>query len=145
MAGSFRFLEDIALADAAFEVSADSPSELCALAGRAVIESLANPDTVGTRWRRNMSRQHDSLAGLLFDWLSDIVYWKDAAAVVYHDLTATVVEDAAGWRLTGTLIGDAIDPQRQELRADVKAVTKHLYTVEQLADRTWRARVVLDL
>ena len=131
MSGSFRFLEDVALADAAFEAFGDSPSELFAAAARALIETMANPDTVSGEWHRSIVLEEPDLGELLFEWLSRIVYEKDAAGVVFRDATITVTHDQTGegWRLVGDIDGAPVDPERHELHADVKAVTKHLYDV----------------
>ncbi|MBI4400140.1 MAG: archease [Nitrospirae bacterium] len=150
MSGEFRFLEDVALADAAFEASGDSPSELFKAAAQAVIETMVNPHTVSPTWQRVIEHQAPEIATLLFDWLSDIVYLKDAHGVVFREATAVVSEDRphGGWKLRGTLTGEPIDPARHELRADVKAVTKHLYDVRHDEGREggrWTARVVLDV
>jgi protein archease len=146
MSGSFRFLEDVALADAAFEAAGDSPSELFAAAARALIETMVNPDTVSGEWHRTIVLEEPDLGDLLFEWLSCIVYEKDAAGVVFNDATVTVTRDAAAgrWRIAGELRGAPIDPQRHELHADVKAVTKHLYDVCEV-DGQWKARVVVDI
>ena len=146
MSGSFRFLEDVAIADAAFEAVGDSPSELFDAAARALIETMVNPETVSDGWHRAIELEEPDLGDLLFEWLSCIVYEKDAAAVVFRGATAAVTRDeAAGrWRLLGNLTGAAVDPQRHELHADVKAVTKHLYEVRQ-SGQHWKARVVLDI
>ncbi len=142
----FRFLEDIAVADCAFEASGDSPAELFRAAAQALIATLANPDTVGASWRRVVARQDPELSSLLFDWLSEMVYLKDAEGVVFREAEAELTRDPSQgtWQLRGTLTGELIDPNRQELRADVKAVTKHLYDVRQDGPR-WIARVVLDI
>jgi len=105
-----------------------------------------NPETVSSSWHKVIERQDETLPSLLLDWLSDLVYLKDAEGVVFREATAAVIEDQTnkGWRLQGTLRGEPIDPQRHELRADVKAVTKHLYEVRQDSNR-WVARVVLDI
>ncbi|MGH7236501.1 MAG: archease [Nitrospiraceae bacterium] len=150
MTREFRFLEEVALADSAFEASGDSPSELFVAAAQAVIETMVNPGTVSASWRREITRQAPEIASLLFDWLSDIVYLKDAEGVVFREATAVVTEDRphGGWRLRGVLTGEPIDPGRHELRSDVKAVTKHLYEVRRDDDREgerWTARVVLDI
>jgi len=146
MSGSFRFLEEIAVADAAFEAVADSPSELFTAAAQAVIETMVQPSTVGDSWRCVVQRDDAELSDLLFDWLAEIVYRKDAEAVVFNCARADVIYDAGrhAWQLKGELIGESIDPDRHELRADVKAVTKHLYDVRQDGSQ-WRARVVLDI
>lgn len=146
MTSRFRFLDDIAVADCAFEASGETPSELFTAAAQALITTLADPSTVGTSWQRTLERQDPDLPTLLFDWLSEIVYLKDAEGVVYQEVTAKVSQDSetGTWQLRGTLTGEAIDPQRQELRADVKAVTKHLYEIWH-EDACWTARVILDI
>ena len=52
-----RFLEDIAIADMAFEVTADSPTELFTAATEAMIESLADPATIGRTWQHEVDRE----------------------------------------------------------------------------------------
>lgn len=146
MASAYRVLEDIALADTAYEATGDSPLELFQAASYALIDTLANPATISTGWTRTIARQDSDLSALLFDWLSDLVYLKDAEGVVFHDAQLTLTRDATdgAWHLRVTLTGAPVNPVSQELRADVKGVTKHLYQVTEDGDR-WTARVVLDV
>lgn len=146
MTARFRLLEDVALADAAFEASGDSPSELCLAAAQALIDTMVDPGTVSPTWRKTVALHSPDFPDLLFDWLSELVYLKDAEAVVFHEASPTVVEGRHGaeWSLTATVTGSPIDPQHHDLRADVKAVTKHLYEVRQDGTQ-WVARVVLDI
>ena len=146
MTSTFRFLEDIALADSAFEARGTTPSELFTAAAQAVIETMADPATVAPAVTKTLTRHDRNLPELLFDWLADIVYLKDAEGLVFHDATCVVAEDrAAGeWRLTGTVTGEPVDPRRHDLRADVKAITKHRYEVRQGGDE-WTATVVMDI
>jgi SHS2 domain-containing protein len=146
MTATFRFLEDIALADSAFEARGGTPSELFCASAQAVIESMVAPETVAPSLAKSISRHDPSLEGLLFDWLADIVYLKDAPGLVFRDVACTVEKDSAGgdWRLDGTLRGEPIEPGRHALRADVKAITKHRYEVRQ--DKgNWVATVVMDI
>ncbi len=146
MTSSFRFLEDLALADSAFEAQGDTPSELFTASARAVIETLADPQTVPPALTRTISRHDRSLANLLFDWLECIVYLKDAEALVFREAACTVSGGQAGgeWHLEGRLTGAPIDAARQDLRADIKAITKHRYEVRQDRSR-WVATVVMDI
>ena len=146
MTARFRILEDVALADAAFEASGDSPSELCLAAAQALIETMVDPTSVAPTWSRTVTVRSAELSELLFDWLSELVYLKDAEAVVFFQVAPTVTQGQNGdaWQLTATVTGAPIDPAHQELRADVKAVTKHLYDVRREGPR-WIARVVLDI
>ena len=59
------------------------------------------------------------------------------------DLPLTLTHEHDVWLLRARLIGAPVDQQTQELHADVKGVTKHLYELKQTGDG-WSVRVVLD-
>jgi SHS2 domain-containing protein len=144
MAWTFRFLEEIALADIAFEAAGDSVEEVFRGATQALIESMANPATVLGVWERAIEQSDVDLSVLLFDWLSEVVYWKDAEGVVFREAPLTLAREGEIWLLRARLIGAPVDRQTQELHADVKGVTKHLYEFTQ-TDSCWKVRVVLDV
>ena len=144
MSHAFHFLDDIATADLAFDAFGDSLQELFQGATCAVIEALADPTTVGSTWRQAIERTDENPAELLFDWLSDLVYWKDAAGVVFSTARVTLIHRSDGWKLNGLLHGETVNGSTQALRADVKGVTKHLYRLRQEEER-WTVRVVLDV
>lgn len=145
MGHTFQFLDDIAVADLAFDASGESLQDVFQGATDAVIEALANPQTIGSTWQQTIDREEEDPATLLFDWLSDLVYWKDAAGVVFSkaDVTLTHQEDGV-WKLKALLYGERVNLSTQELRADVKGVTKHLYRLACEGGR-WTVRVVLDV
>ncbi|MDF0674885.1 MAG: archease [Nitrospira sp.] len=145
MSHAFHFLDDVATADLAFEASGNSLQELFQGATCAVIEALADPTTVGSTWRQMIERTDEDPAELLFDWLSELVYWKDAAGVVFSRSELTLArQDHDCWKLTGLLYGEPVNGSAQTLRADVKGVTKHLYRLGQEGGQ-WAVRVVLDV
>ncbi|MBL8036233.1 MAG: archease [Nitrospira sp.] len=144
MAHSFRFLDDIAVADLAFEAEGDSVEELFRAATDALLETLADPLSVAVTWERKIEHVCEDVADLLFEWLSDLVYWKDAAGVVFHDADLSVIQEGPTWILTAVLRGAPVDQTTQILHNDVKGVTKHLYEVKQQGTR-WYARVVVDV
>jgi len=144
MSYSFHFRDDIAIADLAFEAEGDSVEELFRGATQALLETLADPAMVVATWERRIEKIGEDPSNLLFEWLSDIVYWKDAAGVVFHDAHLSVVHETEFWKLVANLRGAPVDPASQALRNDVKGVTKHLYEVKQEGAR-WYARVVVDV
>jgi SHS2 domain-containing protein len=144
MAWTFRVLEDIALADIGFEAEGESVEEVFRGATQALLESLANPSTVSGGWERVIERSDADPSILLFDWLSEVVYWKDAAGVIFREAPLTLTREGDVWLLRARLIGAPVNQQTQELRADVKAITKHKYCVSQEAG-CWKALVVLDI
>ncbi len=145
MPHTFQFLDDIAIADLAFDACGDSLQDVFQGATNAVIEALANPETIGSTWQQAIDREDEDPDALLFDWLSDLVYWKDAACVVFSksDVRLTQQEDGL-WKLNALLYGEPVNVSTQELRADVKGVTKHLYRLAGEGGR-WTVRVVLDV
>ena len=144
MAWTFRFLEDIAMADTAFEAKGESVEEVFRGATQALLETMANPTTVSGEWERAIERTDVDPSTLLFDWLSEVVYWKDAAGVVFREAPLTLTREGNVWLLRAGLIGAPVDQQTQELHADVKGVTKHRYELKQTGG-CWKVNVVLDV
>lgn len=145
MAYTFEFLDDVATADLAFDAMGDSIQDLFHGATNAVIAAMADPQTVGSTWQHLIEKRDHDPGALLFDWLSDLVYWKDAAGVVFSKATLSLRHQDDGiWKLEGVLYGALVDSSTQDLRDDVKGVTKHLYRVVQEGGQ-WTARVVLDV
>ncbi|WHZ21489.1 MAG: Archease [Nitrospira sp.] len=146
MAGSFRFLDAVALADMAFEAVGGSLPELFDAATQALIESVADPATVGQTRRQTIDLEEPDLAVLLFEWLGRLVHLKDAKGMVFHriNLSLTQRPERSLWHLHAEVIGAPVDPATQDLRSDVKGVTKHLYAVTQDGSN-WTAKVVLDV
>jgi SHS2 domain-containing protein len=85
----------------------------------------------------------DALDLLLFDFLAELMFRRDAEGVVLHAGTAAVTGDGP-YRLDATLVAGRIDPERTVRRHDPKAPTFHRLAVER-AGGGWRARVVLDI
>jgi len=146
MAGGFRVLEDIALADSAFEAWGDSLPELFECASQALIQTMVTPSTVGDSLQKELILEDFEIPELLFEWLSRMVFFKDAEALLFQKVHCQVWNESEKdvWHVRGTLIGAPIDPATQELHTDVKAITKHLYDVRQEGTH-WVATIVLDV
>ncbi|MGH7909234.1 MAG: archease [Thermodesulfobacteriota bacterium] len=146
MSGTFRFLDDIALADMAFEAEGHSLPALFNAATQALIESLADPAGIAATWRQAVDLEEPDIPTLLFEWLGRLVYLKDAHGVVFQraDLSIEQRPGQSSWQLHADVIGAPVDAATQELRSDVKGVTKHLYAVIEDGSG-WKARVVLDV
>src|SRR5215216_4937758 len=131
MSHTFRFLDEIAIADIAFEAQGDSAEEVFRGATQALLETMADPFTVAASWERRILKAEKHLDDLLIEWLSEIVYWKDAAGVVFHDAPLNLHEEHDQWRIEAMLIGAPVDRDTQELRNDVKGITRHRYRMER--------------
>ena len=141
--GSVRQLEDVAVADCAWEIDAVDLPDLFGTAATALAELTVDPATLVDTVDVPVELTADALDLLLFDFLSDLIYRRDADGVVLHRGALTVTGDGP-YRLAGVLGGGRLDPSVTVRRSDPKAVTFHQLAVERTAGG-WRARVVIDI
>ena len=139
---SHRFLDKIAIADVAFEARGETPEELLLAAADALIATIADPSTIQPRQQHVVQLTKLNLSELLFAWLSELVFLKDAEAMVFCDTDVTV-QEGTPWELSARVRGDSVQ-NNHRLGSDVKAVTKHMYDVSHDGNE-WVALVVLDI
>ncbi|MBY9001292.1 MAG: archease [Candidatus Heimdallarchaeota archaeon] len=139
----YTILDDEVKSDFAFEVTADSLSELFRGAGIASMVAMVNLDTVKTtnEWNFEISAENESM--LLYDFLSELVYLKDAETVLFKDFEISI-EKNEDFKLKCKAFGSQIDWENEGLLTDVKAVTLYEFWVEK-KENQWSCHVVLDL
>ncbi|PSN94247.1 hypothetical protein B9Q04_04890 [Candidatus Marsarchaeota G2 archaeon BE_D] len=139
----FRYLEDVAIADLAFEAESESLEGLFEDAAMALFEAMANTATLRAAGKRRIVVRADTVEDLLYKFLSEVVYLKDAEALLFKNVDVAITVNG-GYTLVGEGEYDVVDPSRQELRMDVKAVTYHMFRVEK-RDGSWVCTVVVDV
>ncbi|MBP2684178.1 MAG: hypothetical protein H6Q79_2217 [Deltaproteobacteria bacterium] len=145
MTPPYRYLEEIATADVAFEARGSTLEETFLAASDATLNTMVEEiGTVAPREHRAFSLAADSLDLLLFELLQELVYRKDAERLLLRVRDLRIEEAGSGYRLDADTTGETIDSRRHSLLADVKAVTLHRLVVERTPDG-WRAVVVLDV
>lgn len=152
----FEFLEEVALADVAFRARAPDLAGVFRAAARATIGVMVDgldQDQVHARWEQRTARaQRLELTAaaadlLLYDFLSEIVFRKDAEGLLLLPAALSVSEPGPGrarWHLDADLTGVPVRADGLQLLVDVKAVTMHRLRLEP-ADGGWVAEVVLDI
>jgi len=141
----YRYLEEIAPADVAFEAEgADIGEAFRSSADAELGVMVESPEGILPRVRRPFTAEDESLDLLLLQLLQEIIYYKDAERLLLRCSRAEVEPGGAGWKLSAELEGEPIDENRHALLTDVKAVTLHLLKVER-SPRGWTARAVLDI
>ncbi|MFQ5840498.1 MAG: archease [Candidatus Methylomirabilales bacterium] len=139
----YRFLEEVAIADVAFEAEGEDLDTLFEAAALALTETMVDPRDIRPVVERRLTLEADGLEALLFEWLGELIYLKDAEGLLFSRFEVHVSRDPRS-RLGARILGEPIDPQRMRLAADVKAATYHLFALEQRRGGWW-ARVVLDV
>jgi SHS2 domain-containing protein len=142
----YRFIEGLTVADIAFEARGKTLEALFASAGLAVTAAqLHDLRTIRKRESRSFDLTHQAIDMLLFNFLQELIYWKDIDLILFKSFDLSIRQEPDGsYRLIGTGQGESIDLSRHQLRVDVKAVTMHKFEVTSDADG-WKATVVLDI
>ena len=142
-ATKFKFLEEIATADVAFEAYGSSESELFENAALAVEETMVDTAQIGQKVKKKIAVESEELDKLLFDFLSELVYFKDADFLLFSKFSVTIKKNKK-YKLTAEVSGERIDAKRHNLRDDIKAITWHMFKVEH-TPKGWKCRIIVDV
>ena len=141
----FEFLDEIATADVAFEAWGETVEEMFISAAEATMNVMvANLEKIERRERREIEISSDAMDMLLFNLLQEIIFFKDAEQLLLRIENANIEYEDGLYFVKATGWGEQIDPERHELIVDVKAVTLHMFKVEQ-TPRGWETFIILDI
>lgn len=146
MKSRYKFLENVAIADIAYEAYGKDLNELFENAALAIFELSANLDTIESKKRIDVNLENEEIENLLYDFLSEILFLKDSKYVVFKKVKVMIDEDKKNkkFKLKAILEGDTINPQKQQLENDIKAVTMHMFEVRKEKNH-WKAVIVVDI
>lgn len=139
----FRFLSDIAISDICFEAYGKSLNQLFENSALALEEVMVETKSIEVQETRKLAVNAESLPDLLFRFLEELVFLKDTQQLLVKRAIVHAV-NAKQKKLVAQLAGSQIDPVKQHLRTDVKAITYHMFNLEK-SDKGWTARVVVDV
>jgi protein archease len=141
----YEFLEDVATADIAFRAWGGSVEETFSAAADAVMNVMVEDlDAIQARQERQLTVENEALDLLLFDFLQELVYYKDSELLLLRVPQVRIAQCHGGYRLEATARGETLDPTRHQMRVDVKAVTLHRFSLQQ-NEHGWEASVILDI
>jgi SHS2 domain-containing protein len=141
----YEFLEDIAIADIAFQAWGKTLEELFITAGDATINAMIdNLEAIELKETRTFNLENDELDMLLFNFLQEFVYYKDSELLLLRAQQVQIEEKNSEYHLTAVTQGERLDRDRHEERVDVKAITLHRFQLEK-TDDGWTAMVILDI
>ncbi|BDV43307.1 protein archease [Geotalea uraniireducens] len=141
----YRYLEEIATADIAFEAWGTTQEELFIAAADALLGVMVEePATVAPVVAVAIELAGEQLDLLLFAFLQELVYHKDARQLLLRITDIALSGTPARSSLTAVARGEEINPGKHTMIVDVKAVTLHRFLVEY-REGCWRATVILDI
>jgi SHS2 domain-containing protein len=141
----YRYLEDIAIADVAFEAWGGTPEELFIAAADALTNVMVEEVAAIRRVEELQVRlEENDLEFLLFNFLNELIFFKDARRLLLRVSSLAIERQGNLLTLRASLYGEEADRTRHALNVDVKAVTFHRFRIEQTGEG-WQATVVLDI
>jgi protein archease len=141
----YRYLEDVGTADIAFDATGrDLPELFTAAADATMNVMIDNLESIELRETRQIELSNDKIDMLLFDFLQELIYFKDANRLLLRARETQIDHKDEDYFLKAKVAGERLDETRHQQRADVKAVTLHGFSVQK-HDGGWKARVLLDI
>ncbi len=142
---SYRYLEDVAIADVAFEADGKTLAELFTNAALAVTNTMVHDvGSVKQRVKRSFELEADDQEMLLYRFLQELVFYKDAELLLFSRYDVDIKRQIGKWRLNATVRGEELSREKHELGADIKAVSLHRFKVQKTT-QGWKANVILDV
>ncbi|MBI5223970.1 archease [Candidatus Micrarchaeota archaeon] len=143
---SYRFVEDVAIADVAFVASGKTEEELFEAAALALTNSMVKSlDSVETKITKKIKINSKNEEQLLHDFLQELIFLKDAKLLLFSKYKIKITHGKSdGFELSASLAGEKLDMKKHELLVDVKAVSWHRFKVEKTPDG-WNGFVILDV
>ena len=126
----YRFLEDVAIADIAFEAYGNDLNELFENSALAIFELSADLKTVNSSEKIEIELENEKIDNLLYDFLSEILFLKDSKYMIFKKVKVEIKENKT-YQLKATLEGEGINPEKQNLENDIKAITMHMFEVKK--------------
>jgi SHS2 domain-containing protein len=141
----YEFVDELTVADIALRAWGRDLAETFVSAADAVMNAMVEDlDAIQPHDTRLLSLEHEALDLLLFNFLQELVYYKDAEQLLLRVRQLRIVEDNQPYTLHATAVGEPITPDRHRMRVDVKAVTLHRFSLIQ-TERGWETTVILDI
>lgn len=142
MKPSYKFIDHTA--DVLFEAEAPTMGELFEQCALALEETQIDLSKVERKESITIKVEHKDVEGLLFDFLDDLVFYKDSNLLVFNKFDVYIEEKEGKYFLTCQAYGEKLDHQKHEPKVDVKAITMHMFEVKK-TDEGWFARVLIDI
>ncbi len=141
----YRLLEDIAIADACYELHGSNIEEIFQAGFLALMETSVELDTVKEDRIKNILLQHKDLERLFYEFLEELIYLKDAELLIFKNCDLSLKKDDVTdtFKLVAKLSGQELDESVSTI-TDVKAITYYQFYIRPLDDG-WESRITFDL
>ena len=136
----YKFLDHTA--DIMFEAYGNSLNKLFENAALATEITMVNLRQIKPRIKKEINLENEDLENLLFDFLAELIYLKDAELLLFSKAKIKI-EKKEKYKLKALLGGEKLT-NKHDQKVDVKAVTYHKFEIKKLNNK-YVAKVILDI
>jgi SHS2 domain-containing protein len=136
----YKFLDHTA--DIMFESYGISLNKLFENSALATEDTMVNLKQIKTKIKREVNLENKSIENLLFDFLGELIYFKDAELLLFSKFKV-IIKKGKIYKLKAILEGEKLT-KKHEQKVDVKAVTYHKFEIKKIKNK-YAARVILDI
>ena len=113
-------------------------------AAKGMFEIIAGENkTLKENFCDKIKLEADNLEGLLFAWLSELLYLSETKLVVLNKFE---IKDLSNNKIEAEIGGAKINPPSVKIEKEIKAVTYHrLEIIKDEKNGLWRAQVIFDI
>ena len=131
-------------ADVLFKAYGENLDELFTQAALALQDTQVDIEKVEAKEEILITGNHKTIEGLLFDFLDDLLFYKDAELLIFNKYDFKIEEKEDGFHLECKATGERLNFDKHDPKVDVKAITMHMFEVKKLDDG-WVAKVLIDI
>lgn len=141
----YKYLEEIATADVAFEAWGSSLEELFISAADAAMNVMVDDiDTIEKEQELSFEVSNPAVDMLLYNFINELIYYKDAKKLLLRVSSVKIDQTDSEYILSANAYGEVLNPEKHPLSADVKAVTLHMFSLHH-TDSGWKSTMILDI
>ncbi len=144
---SYRYSENTAVADAAFEAWGETREELFKACALVVLNVMVKDlNSVENKHQSVIDIEEEDLETLLVQFLEEIIYYKDFYRLLLKPKTIHIEWEGEEERffLFAYMEGESIVGQKHFLDTDIKGIASHRLKIIQ-TPQGWNTTVVLDI
>jgi len=138
----YEYDDTIAIGDCAYRAYGETLEDLFANAALAATACMVDLETVDTTLEHRIEIEAENSSDLLYNWLEEIVFLKDARDLFLTDFSIEIFDNNRKLKATGR--GEKINRDKHGINGDIKAVTMYRFSLKKCAGG-WEAFIVLDL
>ena len=127
--------------DLAVKIFGNSQAELFANSAFALFDLMTDVGKVEVRDRLSLEVEGVDRDDLMVNWMRELLYLYQGSGYLLKEFQVLEVKDNY---IRGEVRGEKFDPDRHEIRRQIRAVVPHHGRMEKTGDQ-WTAQVVLEL